>query len=265
MEILYTQLRDENNQLLAASVDGNGNPHNPTLEAYYDPPYIEKGAPGTNEYIGGPRVAGRFTTTEINGQNVSYVDEAADVAYSFRFRQTTNNSNFDRNIETITYIDTLPTYEAVVNGAIVTKTAVINLATSPGWSYYDPVTELPTTEETGYGIITLPNYDKDYAYSTPTLKLQFPGGIEKQTVKNSVDAYLTPANKPDAEPIIKTSDNVSIYLIPWESPPPPKPPAKVEATTFTKQVQPLNVLDYKPVKEAAVFTWPLPSRSVPTT
>ncbi|HHW93290.1 MAG TPA: leucine-rich repeat protein [Clostridiaceae bacterium] len=255
VETLYTQLRDANNELLAAAVDQFGNPMNPTIEAYYSEPYIEKGAVGTNQYIGGPRVAGSFTTTEIDGQNVSHVDVPVDVTYSFRIMQTTYNSNFDRNIETITYIDTLPSYEAVENGSIVTKTALINLETSPGWSYYDPVTNMPTEEVTAYGIVTVPNYDKDYAYSYPTLNLRFPGGIKDQTVTNVIEAQLTPANKPAAEPVIVKTDDVPISLIAGSAPQPTEP--KVEVTSFTKSVYPLNVLDYEPTKETASFTWPL--------
>ncbi|MGB4610139.1 MAG: leucine-rich repeat protein [Saccharofermentanales bacterium] len=255
VEILYTQLRDANNELIAAAVDQTGKPMNPTIEAYYNEPYIEKGAVGTNQYIGGPRVAGSFKTTEINGQNVNHVDVPVDVTYSFRIMQSTYNSNFDRNIESIKYIDMLPSYEAVENGSIVTKTALINLDTSPNWSYYDPLTEMPTDEVTAYGIVILPNYDKDYAYSYPTLNLQFPGGIKDQTVTNNVEVQLTPANKPAGEPVIVKTDGVPISLIPGSAPPQTDPVAEV--TNLTKSVYPLNVLDYKPTKENASFTWPI--------
>ncbi|MDI9498715.1 MAG: leucine-rich repeat protein [Bacillota bacterium] len=253
-EILYTQLRSADNQVLAFATDGAGHPANPTIEAYYHEPYIEKGAVGTNQYNGGPRVAGSFTTTEIEGEDIVHVDVPVDVAYSFRIMQTANTSNFDRNIETITYIDTLPTYQAVEDGQIVTRTAVINLSTSPGWSYYDPVSEMPVEGPTAYGIVTVPNYDKDFAYSYPTLNLQFPGGIKDQTVKNQVEARLTPANRPDGEPIIVTSDDVNISLIAGTV---PNPPVYVTVTTLTKTVAPRTVLDYQPTKEAAGFTWPV--------
>ena len=206
--------RDENNALLAVAVDpANGNPMNPTIEAFYNNPYIEKGATKTTTpYIGGPCPAGTFLEEIVDGQMVTYVDVPVDVPYTFRIMQTSHSRSFDRSIATITYIDQLPTYEAVENGTLVTKQAVINLETSQGWSYYDPITEAPTDQVTGYGIVTVPNYNANYAYSYPTLNLQFPGGIKDQTVDNSVTAYLTPVNKPDSEPIIEITDHVPIFL-----------------------------------------------------
>ena len=186
---------------------------------------------------------------------VTYVDVPVDVPYTFRIMQTSHSRSFDRSIATITYIDQLPTYEAVENGTLVTKQAVINLETSQGWSYYDPITEAPTDQVTGYGIVTVPNYNANYAYSYPTLNLQFPGGIKDQTVDNKVTAYLTPANKPDSEPIIEITDHVPISLVAAPKPITHEPGSVV--TSFNKAVTPQSVLDYNPHKIDASFTWPL--------
>ncbi len=260
-EILYTQLRDSDNKLISVLVDENGDIlEPPTISAYYDPPYIEKGVLGGSTYdtyIGGPREAGTFKTETIDGQEVMFVDEPVDVAYTFRIMQTMSNRNFDRNIETITYIDKLPEYQAVENGAIVTKTAVINLETSPGWSYYDPVTEQPTDQVTGYGIVTMPNYNKDYAFSYPSLKLQFPGGVKGKTVSNSVTAKLMPVNKPEYEDVIEIENAVPISLEALSNPPTGTGAGVVYSTRFRKSVYPTRVLDYNPRKRDAVFKWPL--------
>lgn len=178
------------------------------LEGYYRTGQLTKTSPlnlpgydygSMSSSSNGPRymgVLGKYVTPE-NTYEYKVV-KADPVRYNF------NPPGADRNIESFTLTDTLPTYDAVKeDGTIETRTAVFDPSLNPSWVLSadgKSVTQSKTFEETSY-----------VSSKIDPLYLSFPDLKSGANVNNTANITMTPANKGAKEDDIVGTDDLSIY------------------------------------------------------
>lgn len=178
------------------------------LEGYYNKGHFAKTSPlnlpnydygSKSSSSDGPRfmgVLGKYRTPE-NTYEYKVV-EPSPVQYGF------SPPSVDRNMESFTITDTLPTYDAVKeDGTIEKRTAVFDQNLNPSWSLSPDgktVTQNKTFEETRY-----------VSSKIDPLYLSFPDLKSGANVNNTASITMTPANKGINENDITGQDDLSMY------------------------------------------------------
>lgn len=178
------------------------------LEGYYNKGHFVKTSPlnlpnydygSKSSSSDGPRfmgVLGKYRTPE-NTYEYKVV-EPSPVQYGF------SPPSVDRNMESFTITDTLPTYDAVKeDGTIEKRTAVFDSTLNPAWSLSadgKTVTQSKTFEETQY-----------VSSKIEPLYLSFPDLKSGANVNNTASITMTPANKGINENDITGQDDLSMY------------------------------------------------------
>ena len=178
------------------------------LEGYYRTGQLTKTSPlnlpgydygSMSSSSDGPRymgVLGKYVTPE-NTYEYKVV-KADPVRYNF------NPPGADRNIESFTLTDTLPTYDAVKeDGTIETRTANFDSSLNPSWALSadgKTVTQSKSFDGTPY-----------VSSKIDPLYLSFPDLKSGANVNNTANITMTPANKGAKEDNIVGTDELSIY------------------------------------------------------
>lgn len=171
-------------------------------------PLIQIGSPLEKSagYEGGYRDFGQQTATLIDGKPTRYINGATPLPFTFYIGQTQTIPGLDRNIERLVLTVPLPSYKAVEDGRVVTRTASFDPALNPGWS---------TGPESGEvtRVIDYPVPHRVLA-DLPRLKLSFPGALINSQVTAMVKAVLTPADHTEQEGDIVLHDDILLMVAP---------------------------------------------------
>lgn len=136
---------------------------------------------GSYDYQNNPRDLGKLI--EKNDKKV-----VTDNPEFREFYYTVENVYY--NMSGISLRTSLPTYKAMeADGSIVEKTAVFEPALNPEWTLSSDNKSLTFNKS-----LAVPTRDKEILNrKIPSLKLKFPGAVEKEEIKNDAYLYLTPA------------------------------------------------------------------------